>query len=300
MIVDCHSHIWSARSCLGQAERFLCLGAAGDRPAQPEHHLAAAPPAQTSFVLGFVSRHLQAEIPNQFISNYVTGHAHRLVSFAGVDPTDRDAADQVRRLREGQGFAGFTVSPACQAVHPCDTRLMRLYEIAQEVGMPVYFLHGVALPSEAHLEYGQPVLLDEVARAFPRLRLVIAHLGHPWVEQTLALLAKHERVYADVAGLAGRPWLAYRSLALAYECGVIEKLLFASDFPNHTVKSAVEAIYNLNKITLDSVLPAVPREYLRGIVERNSLELLGLEAAEPERAVEVRVPVAQARTFEKA
>jgi len=38
----------------------------------------------------------------------------------------------------------------------------------------------------------------------------------------------------------------------------------------------VESLYNLNKLTIDSVLPAIPREQLRGIVERDSLSLLGL------------------------
>jgi predicted TIM-barrel fold metal-dependent hydrolase len=101
-------------------------------------------------------------------------------------------------------------------------------------------------------------------------------MGFPWMDQTIAMLAKHPNVFADVAGLSSKPWQAYRSLALAYEYGVISKLLFASDFPNRTVKVAAEAIYNLNKITLGSVLPAIPREQLRGIVERDSLRLLGL------------------------
>ena len=79
-------------------------------------------------------------------------------------------------------------------------------------------------------------------------------------------------------------WQTYRSLTLAYESGVIEKLLFGSDFPTHTVKNAAEALYNINKITLDSVLPAVPREQVRSIVERNSLELLGLSIPEASSA----------------
>lgn len=276
MIIDCHTHIWPDRGSLGRASGFSCMGGKEGRPAQPEHHLSASEPAVSSLVLGFVSRHLGAEIPNGFIRSYVTGHTHRLISFAGVDPVDRDAAGQVRRLKE-EGFSGITVSPACQGIHPSDTRAMKVYEAASECQMPVYVLGGLVLPQEACLEYGQPALWDEVARTWPELRLVVSHLGYPYVEQTIALLGKHANVYSDVAGLTPRPWLAYRSLTLAHEAGVIEKLLFASDFPTHTVKQAVEALYNLNKITLDSVLPAVPREYLRGIVERNSLELLGLE-----------------------
>ena len=277
MIIDCHSHIWPSLSRLGQAKDFSCLGAASSLPGKPDQHLESSSPADVVFVLGFVSSYLEADIDNNFLSDYICAHADRMIGFAGIDPLQPNYLDEVSRLRQEGHFAGFVLSPPCQGFHPCDSRAMRLYEIAEKLAMPIYFLSGEKLPLKAMLDFTQPVALDEVARCFPDLKIIISHLGFPWIEQSLALLAKHANVYADVAGLTSKPWQAYKTLTLAYEYEVIEKLLFASDFPSYTVKSAVEALYNLNKITLDSVLPAVPREQLRGIVERDSLELLGLE-----------------------
>jgi uncharacterized protein len=282
MITDSHSHIWPTPQSLGQAQDFSCLIQEDIDKATSEIHQGFVEPAGISFVLGFVSRYLGAEIPNPIISSYMKTSPGKLYGFAGIDPVDRDAVAQVRRLHEEDGFVGFTLSPACQGFHPCDTRAMELYELAQEKQMPVYFLCGMRLPAIAYLEYAQPLAIDEIVRSFPSLKIIISHMGFPWVEQTVSLLAKHPNIYADVAGLSQSPWLAYRSLALAYECRVIEKLFFASDFPNDTVKNAVEALYNLNKITLDSVLPAVPREHLRGIVERDTPKILGLPPLSPE------------------
>jgi predicted TIM-barrel fold metal-dependent hydrolase len=281
MIIDSHSHIWPSPGCLGQAKDFSCLIQREVEQAQPEIHQSSMDPAGISFVLGFVCRQLEAEIPNTIISKYVKSYSDRLFGFAGIDPADSDAVQQLRRQHDEDGFVGFTLSPACQGFHPCDTRAMLLYELAQENNMPVYFLYGMRLPETAHLEYAQPLAIDEIARSFPSLKIIISHMGFPWVEQTISLLAKHSHIYADVAGLSNSPWLAYRSLALAYECRVIEKLFFASDFPNDTVKNAVESLFNLNKITLDSVLPAVPREHLRGIVERDTPKILGLFSPTP-------------------
>ena len=278
MIVDCHSHIWPSRGELGRAQDFSCMAGSDIEQALPEEHLLASDPADAVLVLGFVSRALDAHIPNAEIKQYVAAYAGRLLGFAGIDPTERGCLDTLRRCRDEDGFVGLTVSPACQDFHPSDSRAMRLYEAAEELAMPVYFLQGDVLPAAANLSFTHPDGLDEVARTFGGLKMVISHMGYPWIEQTIALLAKHDHVYADVAGLTDRPWQAYRTLTLAYEYGVIEKILFASDFPSHTVKSAVEALYNLNKLTLDSVLPAIPREQLRGIVERESLGLLGLTA----------------------
>ena len=152
--------------------------------------------------------------------------------------------------------------------------------------MPIYFLQGDVLPPQAKLKFSQPADFDEVAQSFPSLPIVVSHLGYPWTEQMICLLAKHPNVYSDIAGLAQRPWQAYRTLTLAFEFGVIEKLLLASDFPANTVKATIEAIYNLNKLTLESVLPAIPREQLRGIVERDSLSLLGLKMSHVSSAVD--------------
>ncbi len=231
------------------------------------------------FILGFVSNFLNTEISNDYIHDYVDAHPDRLIGFAGVDPTLPDCREKMQKYKNQMGFAGITVSPACQGFHPCDSRAMRVYEVAEELAMPVYFLYGEKLPPSAVMNFSQTMLLDEVAQTFPSLKMIISHLGCPWVDQTFAILAKHENVFADMAGLIKKPWQAYRTLNLAYEFGVIEKILFASDYPNHTVKMAVETLYNLNKISLDSVLPAVPREHLRGIVERDSLALLGIEPA---------------------
>ncbi|MBN2210193.1 MAG: amidohydrolase family protein [Sedimentisphaerales bacterium] len=248
-------------------------------PNQPsstgEDVLAACGPAEVVFLLGYVNRYLEAEIPNAALRECAKQNPGRVLTFAGIDPTDEKIRDGIKQLRD-EGFVGLTLSPACQQVHPCDSRLLGVYETAQELKMPIYFLQGETLPSSAALAYAQPLLLDEMAREFPELKLVISHIGFPWVEQTMALLAKHRHVYADVAGLAGKPWQAYRTLNLAHEYRVIDKLIFGSDYPSFTVKEAVEALYNLNKFTLESVLPVVPREHLRGIVERDSVALLGL------------------------
>ncbi len=279
MIVDCHSHIWPSAECLGKALDFSCLNCPGESSPQASsgEHQASSGPADVSLVLGFVSNQLNCEIPNDFISSYVSAQPGSLIGFAGLDPMASDSSKDLDRIISNGIFAGITVSPACQNFHPFHSWACKIYEAAEANKMPVYFLYGTRTPTEAALSLAAPSGIDEVAREFPNLKIVISHLGFPWIEQTISLLAKHENVFADVAGLTNRPFQAYRSLTLAYEYDVIGKLLFGSDFPNHTVSEAVEFIYNLNKITRDSVLPAIPREQLRTIVERNSLELLGLK-----------------------
>ena len=276
MIIDCHSHVWPSREVSGGGSDLMAVAGAACRGSGPQEHVASSEPAAMTFVLGFVSELLGVKIPNDFIREHVAAHEDRMLGFAGVDPMAAGCVGQVEQIASEGHFAGLAMGPAYQGFHPSDSRAMQLYEVAEGAGLPVFFLGGMALPRGAMLEYAQPALLDEAARNFPKLKMVVTHMGYPWIEQTVALLAKNDNVFADVAGLAGRGWLAYKSLNLAHEGGVMEKLLFGSGFPQHSVKEGVEAVYNVNKLTVDSVLPGVPREQLRGIVERDSLGLLGL------------------------
>ncbi|MCH9023498.1 MAG: amidohydrolase family protein, partial [Planctomycetes bacterium] len=127
MIVDCHTHIWTSKSQIGGAQDFLCLGGPESNNATPQLHLEAAGPADFTFVLGFVSNLLNAEISNDDIKAYIAEHPDRMIGFAGIDPTDQNCLENVRRFHEEPTFAGLTISPAGQGFHPSDTRAMKLY-----------------------------------------------------------------------------------------------------------------------------------------------------------------------------
>jgi predicted TIM-barrel fold metal-dependent hydrolase len=277
MIVDCHTRIWEPNSSFAPAVRGLVAP-----PVQPDAagYLEAVDPVDQAIVLGFRSRYLEAEIPNRFVAEHVRRSA-KLVGFAGIDPSDRGWRDELRLAQEELSLKGVLLSPALQGYHPADTLAMPLYEECVRRGLPVV-IDQQPHHRAARLEFARPVLLDEVAREFPELRIVISRLGSPWVEEALVLLGKHGHVYADVAGLLHQPWRTYNALLSAYEAGVMEKLLFGSDFPYREPAECIEALYSINQLSHGTNLKAIPREQLRGIVERNALSLLGIEVAAPQ------------------
>jgi predicted TIM-barrel fold metal-dependent hydrolase len=291
MIVDCHTHVWQSPDQLGQLDLGdLPRRARAQAPrispnrtiwraipsADVEHHLAQSGAVDKSIVLGFKSRYLKAEVPNQYVADYVKRFPQKLIGFAGIDPTERGAVSELRAAKSELQLRGITLSPANQDFHPTDSRAMKLYAEAEKLGMPILIHPGSQFTEQSKLEYGRPAMLDEVARTFPTLRIVIAQLGQPWVDETIVMLGKHPHVFADVSGLLRRPWQAYNSLVLAHQYGVIDKLLFGSDFPYTNATECIETLYSINQLAQGTNLPVVPREALRGIVERDTLALLGL------------------------
>jgi uncharacterized protein len=286
MIIDCHTHIWQSPEQLGDgalAELSRPTVVAGQKmrllpQADTANHLLASEPAERTFVLGFKSRYLGAAIPNDYIADYCREHADKMIGFAGIDPTESDAPDQVTQVTQELGLRGITICPAAQDFHPSDTRAMAVLEKAAALHVPVIIYPGTHLSPKTKMEYARPHLLDEVARAFPNLKLVISHFGYPWVDEAIVLLGKHHNVYADTAALLRRPWVAYDALVRAHQFQVIDKLLFGSDFPFTTAGECIQTLYSINQMAMGTNMPTVPRESLRGIVERDVLSLLGIPA----------------------
>jgi hypothetical protein len=260
MIVDCHTHISFAAD---DVEAF--------------EHLAAVETVDACIVLGTANG--PTEDVNKRLSEYVNKHKEKLVGFAVVEPTkDKINTRNLASISEKLGLKGTVLYCCTCGFHPAHSRAMRFYESAQELALPVFFHYGdPVLNSKAVLDYAQPYLLDEVARTFPALKMVIGTMGVPFVEQTLSMVAKHENVYADLTIKPSNVWQTYNTVVAAYERGVMDKLLFGSGFPFGNAGECIETLLGFNMLLADTNLPTVPRGSIRNIIERDTLELLAIE-----------------------
>lgn len=279
MIVDVHTRIWDTAAALGKGAELLQRRRVEPwvRPdASQASHEEAMEPVHVSIVHGHESRHLEASIPMERVAEYVAARPERTLGFAGIDPC-RGKADKALEQALSLGLVGVTVNPAAQGFHPTASCAMRLYEACEARGVPIFFDSLSLHARDAKLEFAQPYLVDEVARSFPKLKIVLAGLGQPFLEQGLAMIGKHPTVYADLGDLILHPWRVYNALLLAYQHGVIGQLLFGSNFPFCTPEKAIVTIYSVNTFPQGTHLPSIPREQLRSVVERDALDCLGLK-----------------------
>jgi predicted TIM-barrel fold metal-dependent hydrolase len=132
----------------------------------------------------------------------VTGAADpaRFIGFASVNPAWRGPQAAVAELRRAVidlGLAGLKLHPMYQHWSPADRDLaFPLYQAAGQLCIPVMIHQAGSTRIDAALELGRPALLDDVGRCFRDLRVIVAHCGHPWVDEALFLLTKHPNFYA--------------------------------------------------------------------------------------------------------
>jgi predicted TIM-barrel fold metal-dependent hydrolase len=248
-------------------------------------------PVAAALVHGFRSRLLDAGIPNEFVAEVVRSNPGRLAGIAGIDPMAPDAAAQLERAVE-LGLVGVTVSPSAQGFHPAHSDAMRLYARIEELGLPLFVGRPGPLVASGTLEFDRPSGFDEVARLHPKLRIVIGELGWPWIDECLAMLMKHQNVFAEISGVSSRPWQLYNALLGAQSLGVLDRLFFGSGFPYEQPAKAIENLYSVNAYAHGTQLPAIPRTALRSIAERDPFAVLGIDSPAA-RAVRARPAAAE-------
>jgi hypothetical protein len=119
--------------------------------------------------------------------------------------------------------------------------------------------------------------MDQVAIEYPDLKIVLAHLGHPWEGEAIAAIRRNPNLFADISALYYRPWQFYNSMRLLAEYRADAKVLFGSDFPFTTSGDSLNALRRINDVLGQSGLPRVPDELAEGIINRDALTLLGLK-----------------------
>jgi predicted TIM-barrel fold metal-dependent hydrolase len=216
-----------------------------------------------------------AENQNDAIAAYAAAHPDQVVGFMSVDPMHPGAVEEMDRAY-ALGLRGLKLGPIYQNFDPLDGRAFEVYRKAGELRIPILIHQGTTFPRRAPLKYADPLLLEEVAWAFPELPIVIAHMGHPWMAETIVLVRKHANLYTDISAIYYRPWQFYNGLVLAVEYGVEEKLLFGSDWPFTTPAETVDELRRINRFTEGTSLPRIPEEVIESIIGRDGLALLGL------------------------
>jgi hypothetical protein len=184
---------------------------------------------------------------NEYVAALCRAYPDRLTGFASVDPKRETALDELKRAVEDLGLKGIKFHPPLQNFFPNDKKVYPIYEWAQTLGLPVVFHIGTTpFGAMCRLSQADPLLLDDVAVDFPRLKIILTHLGTLWQNEAFMVVEKNPNVYIDTA-------------AYLYEIETLlddhlvsrlgeDKIIFGTDYPMpsegrmHRMKDFVECV----------------------------------------------------------
>jgi hypothetical protein len=184
-----------------------------------------------------------------------------------------------RDLRELADFLsaglvkGLKLYPGYEPFYPHDPRLKVVYDLAEEFDVPVMIHTGDTYTPTGKVKYAHPLEVDEVAVDHRNVKLVICHLGNPWLVDCMEVVYKNSNVYADFSGLilgefteAFEDYMEEQIGEVILYAGEPRKFLYGSDWPICSMKSYVEFVKQLR----------LPPQDLQAIMYENCRQLFRL------------------------
>lgn len=243
MIIDCHVHLnnyheevaVSLTDSLRKLQQAM-TEAAVDYALVLTSYLVSPNRPSTSAVVDAVS-----QIPNLGV---VAG-----ISYANYRQKDlRELADF---LSDGR-VRGLKLYPGYEPFYPHDSRLQVVYDLAEEFDVPVMIHSGDTYSAKGKLKYSHPLEIDEVAVDHPNVKLIICHLGNPWLTDCMEVVYKNSNVYADISGLvlgefteAFEDYMSDEIRDVILYAGDSSRFLFGTDWPICSMRSYIGFVEQL-------------------------------------------------------
>lgn len=186
------------------------------------------------------------------------------IPFVSIEPNDRfdrfyqEKFEYFKMRIDEDGFQGALFTPPFGQYLSNDAIMYPFYEFAQSRGIAVQYHHSAQMGPAvlSPTRYVQMEYLNDVMIDFPDLTLIVEHSGYPFSEYLFVLMTNHKKMYCDLAMNFIRPtWLA-RNLVMAKEYGVLDRVMFASDyvaagydlFSEHPAEDLKNWIHYLRKV----------------------------------------------------
>ncbi|MBB3971664.1 amidohydrolase family protein [Hansschlegelia beijingensis] len=179
-------------------------------------------------------------VSNDDLAAVAAANRKRLVPIASVDPIElgREAAvAEATRAIKKLGMKGLNLDAGFYAtpLRADDYRLMPLYEVCEQLGVPAFVMSG---PTTPDLRLNDPYAVDNVAKTFPKLPIVCCHGFYPNVREIVTVAFRNENVFVSPDMYTFCP--GGNLYVEAANHFMADQFLFGSSYPFRPMKQGVE------------------------------------------------------------
>ncbi len=155
-------------------------------------------------------------------------------------------------LKEGL-VKGLKLYPGYEPFYPHDRRLQVVYDLAVEYDVPVMFHSGDTYTPKGKIRFSHPIHIDDVAVDNPGMKIVICHVGNPWIKDCMEVVYKNANVFADFSGLVlgdfndrFEKYMKSQLEEMILYAGEPKYLLYGTDWPISTMRSYIAFMNQLD------------------------------------------------------
>lgn len=275
MIVDCHVNIWEDRHLTPlfaeQMARIRPGGMGLKADADTLHRAMQEVDRAIVFTLRY-GNSAGIEGDDETTADAVARYPDKFTGFAYADPRRADCMERLRHAVEDLGLKGVKYGPIYNGVPLDDPRMTPIYDYCVANDLPLTMHMGTTFACNAPVDLGRAIHVEPVALRYPDLKMILAHMGHPWYEDCIAVVRKQPNVYAELSAIFYRPWQFYNIMISAQEYLITDKIFFGTDYPFSTVPELLQGLRAVNDVVTGTSLPTVSAEVIEGIIHANPFE----------------------------
>jgi len=195
--------------------------------------------------LEYMDKH---NIEKSVISGYLLEQVYKWMDYAptrfipGICITKQVPDPEMLRdeIKAGRIQVMGEITTMYDGLPPNDPILDPYYALAEEMDIPV-LIHccGTSAPnSGAYCRHGRPLLLEDVLKKHPNLRIWLENAGFPYLDEMTVLMMMYENVYVDVSTMT---WLfssevfydyigrLVKGAYLGFGLPLVKRVMFGSD-----------------------------------------------------------------------
>ncbi len=144
--------------------------------------------------------------------------------FYWANPNRRGHVDEARRFAAHRKVLGVKLHPLLDGYYPNDPAVYPLMEMLEELDLPVLVHTG-------HPIFTLPWSVEELAVAFPGVKVIMGHMGHGngiYINAAINAAVRTPNVYLETSGMP-----MHTKIREAVERAGSHKVLYGSDVPFH-------------------------------------------------------------------
>ena len=269
MIVDCHVNIWNDEHVLPHfrtAQARVREKGIPDK-SDAETIIEAMAPVDRAiiFTLAYAET-VGIDGDDSVTADAIKRYPEKLTGFSYCDPRRPDALDRLIHAHQELGLKGAKYGPIYNGVPLDDPRLEPIYAYCEQNDLPLTMHMGTTYTRLYAAELGRPMIVEQVALKHPDLKLIMAHMAHPWFEECIAVIRKQPNVYAEISAIYYRRWQFYNVMTAIEEYQVSDKVFFGSDFPFSTPAEGIELTRAVRDIGGTNGMPRISEETVERII----------------------------------
>jgi hypothetical protein len=185
-----------------------------------------------------------------------------LLGTIDVRTEGKEWLDKLDKLFKKGKIKGIKIFPGHDPIYPNDKRLSQIYKLCIKYNYPMVIHTGWNSNDSKVAKYNDPKYIIDIAKKFPKLKIIISHYYWPKVEYCYNITRNFSNIYFDTSALADEEVI--RETGLEKIKKVLEKsiqdnpnsVLFGTDYAMCDTKKHLELVNSLSisKKDLEKIL----------------------------------------------